>query len=119
MVENGSGTDTAARSTVLHAKPVTTGFFSGWWRRRQTEPTTVANNDDHSWEIKNLGFTFVGEEIEQRGVMPEELCCRRGKERRKRGERAGEGTSNEGWFWVAFTEDEGGKTEARSVGVDR
>ena len=38
----------------------------------------------------------MGEEIEQRGVMTDELCCRRGKERRKMGECVGEGTSNEG-----------------------
>ncbi|CAH1420970.1 unnamed protein product [Lactuca virosa] len=98
MVENGSGTDTAARSTVLHAKPVITDFFSGWWRRRQTEPTTVANNDDRSWEIKNLGFTFVEEEIEQRGVMPEELCCRRGKERWKRVNEPEKGRATRGGF---------------------
>ena len=55
----------------------------------------------------------------------EQSKCERGqrtlKWRRRTGERAGEGTSNEGegWFWVAFTEDDGGKIEARSVGLDR
>ncbi|CAH1420969.1 unnamed protein product [Lactuca virosa] len=109
MVENGSGTDTAARSTVLPTSSVGGGVGDKLNRRRLPTMTTVRGR----W------FTFVGEEIEQRWVMPEELCCRRGKERWKRGERSGEGTSNEGWFWVAFTEYEGGKTEARSVGVDR
>ena len=94
------GADIADRSIVLDAKPVIIDFFSRWWRRQQSERTTTSNND----------------EIEQRWVMLEDLCCRRGNERRKRDERVGEGTSNNGGF-LGSVHRKGRKKEARmSVG---